>query len=174
MICYSFPGPSTREAGFCGDSLCVCVRAPWESQVAGFSGLGHRRQKEKGGNPPPCHSTGPKILTQSFFSPSESMFVFSVKSKQPYAAGRRGRNASTMPSCLEPEPPTRSPAVHDRNSQQATRKIKLPPPDKKHLQNPTAVIIPSGGRLSAPCLQLGKSEAVCSPHFSSPLHGGSD
>lgn len=154
-------------------SLCACVRAPWKSQVAGFSGPGHRRQKEKGGNPPPCHSTGPTILTQSFFSLSESMFVFSVKSEM-FSRTQQGGAPSTMPSCLEPEPPTRSPAVHDRNSQQATRKIKLPPPDKKPLQNPTAVIIPSGGRLSAPCLQLGKSEAVCSLHFSSPLHGGAD
>ena len=122
LLCCSFPGPLARGAGFCQGSLYMCVKDPWQFQVVDFSSILPRMSLHR--------SQDPQLI---FFSLSFRINVCplcKVQGVQPYAAGGMERSAST-PSCLEPEPPTLPPAVHDKNFQQTTYKIKLPPPDKK-------------------------------------------
>ena len=156
LLCCSFPGPLARGAGFCQGSLYMCVKDPWQFQVVDFSSILPRMSLHR--------SQDPQLI---FFSLSFRINVCplcKVQGVQPYAAGGMERSAST-PSCLEPEPPTLPPAVHDKNFQQTTYKIKLPPPDKKPPTNPTAAITLNGVRLNAPCLQLGTRQG----HLLSPL-----
>lgn len=87
--CYAVPflALSQERAGFCRGSLYVCVRrAPWQSQVAGFSSILSRIHKAKRETRESTamslhRSQDPSLVNPSFLYLSESMFVFYVTPK---------------------------------------------------------------------------------------------